>query len=657
MKKYFITFCLITLITFSGWSQNKDATVITIEDEKITVDEFLSVFNKNNPENDNSKEALEEYLDLYINYKLKVKEAERLGYDTIKELQDELAGYREQLAEPYLIDEEANQKLLREAYERMLHDVRASHILFRAGENAAPEDTLKAYKKAMEVREKALAGQDFGELAVEHSEDPSARERVRQGRKMPGNKGDLGYFTVFDMVYPFESAAYKLEPGSISKPVRTRFGYHLIKVEDKRDALGEVKVAHLLKVLTRAKNEQDSLKVKHEIDSIYNLLKEGADFSKLVKKHSDDKASAKKGGELPAFTSNRMIPSFVKAVTQLEEEGDISKPFKSRYGWHIVKLLEHKPIGSFEDNKEEIKRQISRNDRADKSQEALIKKLQKEYSASKSEKAALAVKNFMDKGYFNKEWDADTVKNLQAIVFEIGDTTFTQYDFAKHLEETMKRTQAQDLTVTLRKKFNTFVDDKTLAYEEDRLEEKYPEFKKLMKEYRDGILLFELTNDKVWNKAVEDTSGLKAFHEKRKENYMWDKRAKATIVTLLEDDVLEQAKELAAAGKPGEQIRKALNDSTRQTVMAQDGKFEKDANEKIKAVKWQTGLSDVHTHDDRKFFVYIHKFIEPEPKTLKEARGSITADYQNYLEEKWLEELRNRYDFKVHESVFDKIEL
>ncbi|MGM0567128.1 MAG: peptidylprolyl isomerase [Bacteroidota bacterium] len=657
MKKYFISICFVTLMTFTGWSQNKDATVITIEDEKITVDEFLSVFNKNNPENENSKEALEEYLDLYINYKLKVKEAERLGYDTIKELQEELQGYREQLAEPYLIDEEANQKLLREAYDRMQHDVRASHILFRAGENAAPEDTLKAYNKAMEVREKALAGQDFGDLAVEHSEDPSARERAQQGRKIPGNQGDLGYFTVFDMVYPFESAAYKLEPGSISKPVRTRFGYHIIKVEDKRDALGEVKVAHILKVLTQAKDAQDSLKMKHEIDSIHTLLKEGADFTRLVKKHSDDKASAKKGGELPAFTSNRMIPSFVKAVDQLEEEGDISKPFKSRYGWHIVKLIEHKPIGSFEENKEEIKRQISKSDRADKSQESLIKKLQKEYSASMNEKAALAIKNFMDKGYFNKEWNADTVKNLQAIVFEIGDASFTQYDFARYLEKTMKRTQSQDFEVMLRKKFNTFVDEKTLAYEKDRLEEKYPEFKRLLKEYRDGILLFELTNDKVWNKAVEDTAGLKAFHEKRKENYMWDERAKATIVTILDEEVLEKARELAAKGKSGEEIKKALNDSTRQTVMVQDGKFEKDANEKIETVKWEKGLSDVHTHKDRKFFVYIHHFADPEPKTLKEARGAITADYQNYLEEKWLEELRNRYDFKVHQRVFDKIEL
>ena len=657
MKKYFISFCFVTLMTLTGWSQKKDATVITIEDEKITVDEFLSVFNKNNPENNNTKEALEEYLDLYINYKLKVKEAERLGYDTIKELQEELAGYREQLAEPYLIDEEANQKLLREAYKRMQHDVRASHILFRVGENAAPEDTLKAYNKAMEVREKALEGKDFGELAVEHSEDPSARDRVRQGRRMPGNKGDLGYFTVFDMVYPFESAAYNLEPGSISKPMRTRFGYHIIKVEDKRDALGEVKVAHLLKVLTRAKNEQDSLKIKHEIDSIYNLLKEGADFTSLVKKHSDDKASAKKGGELPAFTSNRMIPSFVEAVDQLEEEGDISKPFKSRYGWHIVKLIEHKPIGSFEENKEKIKRQISRNDRADKSQEALIKKLQKEYGANMNEKAAMALKNFMDDSYFKREWSADTVKNLQAVVFEIGEASFTQYDFAKYLEKTMKRTQSQDLTVFLRKKFNTFVDEKTLAYEEGRLEEKYPEFKKLMKEYRDGILLFELTNDKVWDKAVKDTTGLKAFHEKRKENYMWEERAKATIVTLLEEDVLEQAQELAASGASGSEIREALNDSTRQAVMVQDGKFEKDANEKIKTVKWEKGLSEVHTHKDRKFFVYIHKFVDPEPKTLKEARGSITADYQNHLEEKWLEELRNRYDFKVHEDVFDKIEL
>lgn len=657
MRKYVATISLLIAIVFTGWSQNKEATVLTIEDEKVSVEEFLSVYNKNNPEKEDSREDLNEYLDLYINYKLKVKEAERLGYDTLKHLQQELAGYREQLAEPYLIDEEVNKKLLQEAYDRMQYDVRAAHILFRVGETAAPEDTLKAYNKAMEVREKALSGTPFGELAREYSEDPSARDRVNNGRKVPGNEGDLGYFSVFNMVYPFETAAYNLEVGTISKPVRTRFGYHLIKKKDERQALGEVKVAHILKLLTRAKNAQDSLQVKKAIDSIYQELKQGADFAELVKKHSDDKASAKKGGELPWFESNRMIPAFVEATYALEKPGDISEPFKSPYGWHVIKLIDHRPIGSFEDNKDEIKKQIAKNDRADKSKESLIKKIQKEYSATTNEQAAVAMKNFIGESYFNREWDADTAKALQATVYQIGEKTYTQYDFAQYLEKNMKRQKPQNVEMYLKTRFEEFVDEKTMAYENQQLENKYPAFKRLMKEYRDGILLFELTNDMVWNKAIEDTAGLKAFHSKRKEDYMWDERAKATIVTILNEEHLEEARTLASQGKSKEEIAAALNDSTSKNVIIREGKFEKDANAYIRKVEWKQGMSDVYEHNDRDFFVYISGFADPEPKTLEEAKGIVTADYQNYLEKQWIKELRERYDYEVNQKVFKNIEL
>jgi peptidyl-prolyl cis-trans isomerase SurA len=657
MRKHITTLVLLSALFLSAAAQKKDATVLTIEGDKVSVEEFLSVYNKNSNQNENTKEALREYMDLYINYKLKVKEAERLGYDTLQDLQQELAGYREQLAEPYLIDEEVNKKLLQEAYERMQYDVRAAHILFRVGESAPPADTLKAYNKAMEVREKAINGEPFGALAKEYSEDPSARDRVNQGRTVPGNEGDLGYFTVFDMVYPFESAVYTMETGAISKPVRTRFGYHLIKKKDDRKALGEVKVAHILKLLTRAKNAQDSLEVKKEIDSIHQELKDGADFAGLVKKHSDDKASAKKGGELPWFKSNRMIPAFVEATYSLEKPGDISEPFKSPYGWHVIKLIEHKPIGSFEENKEEIKKQISKSDRADKSKESLIKKIQKEYASNINKEAALALKNFIGERYFNKEWSADTAKALQATVYQIGDEEYTQYDFARYLEKNMKRQKPQDLTMHLKSMFDSFVDKKTIAYEDSQLEEKYPAFRKLMKEYRDGILLFELTNDKVWNKAIEDTTGLKAFHKERKNDYMWDERVQATIVTVLDTSYLEKARALAAEGKTKKEIAGALNDSTSKKVVIRAGKFEKAANEYIKKIDWKKGLSDTYQHNDRDFFVYISRFVDPEPKTLDEARGIVTADYQDYLEKKWIKELKERYDYKVHEDVLKSIKL
>ncbi|HKK10163.1 MAG TPA: peptidylprolyl isomerase [Bacteroidales bacterium] len=657
MKKN-IVFTLIFAFALSfSWAQKKSPTILVIDGEKISKEEFLSVYNKNNINENSSKESLEEYLDLFINYKLKVKEAERLGYDTIPKLQKELAGYRDQLAEPYLIDEEVNKKLMEEAYERMKWDVRAAHILFRVGMADAAEDTLAAYKKAMEVRKKALEGADFGKLAQEYSEDPSASDRRRNGRVIPGNKGDLGYFTVFNMVYPFESAVYNMEEGDISMPVRTKFGYHLIHLKDKRRALGRAKVAHILLLLTKAESATDSMAVKNKIDSLHQAIENGAEWEAMVKKYSDDKASAKQGGELPWFESNRMIPAFVEATFSLKKTGDISEPFKSKFGWHIVKLIDKEPVGSFEDNKAEIKKQITRNDRADKSKESLIHKIQKEYKAQTFTDNVIALKTVIDSTIFQNKWEADTAESMTGKVYSIGDKSFTQYDFARFLQDNQKRQQKQDIEMYLQLKLEEFIDKKTIAYEDSQLEKKYPDFRNLMQEYRDGILLFELTNDKVWNKAIEDTTGLKAFHEKHKEEYMWEERAAAKIITVTNNTVLEKARRLAGEGKSKEELLETLNDSTSNNVVIREGKFEKPANPYIEKVAWEKGLSETKKHNDNQFFVYIDRFVAPEPKTLDEAKGPVTADYQNYLEKEWIKELRERYDFKVKKRVFKSIEL
>lgn len=652
-------FILTVALVFSSalLAQKKSATVINIEGEKVTKTEFLSVYNKNNIEQDNSREALKEYLDLFINYKLKVKEAEHLGYDTLSNLQQELQGYRKQLAEPYLIDEEVNKALMDEAYDRMQYDVRAGHILFRVDATASAEDTLKAYNKALEVVEKIKNGASFDEMAVEYSEDPSARERNQKGRIIPGNKGDLGYFSVFDMVYPFESAVYSMEVGDVSAPVRTRFGYHLIKLKDKKDALGEAKVAHILVLLTRAKNAQDSTDAKARIDEVYQKLQEGKDFAELTKEYSDDKASARIGGELPWFGPNRMIPAFVEATYGLKEKEEFSKPFLTRFGWHIIKLIDKKPINSFEDSKEEIKKNISKNDRANKSKKSLVAKIRKENKAKVYQENALAIQEVIDSTIFTKNWSADTAKAYTAEVFTIGKISYTQYDFAQYVVKNQKRQQLVDIPMYLNTQLEGFIEEKAIAYEDSQLENKYPEFKALMKEYRDGILLFELTNDMVWNKAIEDTTGLKEFHSKHAKDYMWEQRANAKIITVLNEDFMEQARQLAAEGKSKQEIEQAINDSTSKYVIVREGKYEKDANDYIKSIDWKEGLSEVEMLNKRKFFVYIENFVEPEQKTLAEAKGLITADYQNYLEKNWIEQLRSKYSFKVKEKVFNSIKL
>jgi len=303
------------LFSNSSFSQNKKV-LLSIGDEKITVGEFNNVYDKSNSQGDViDKKTMEEYLDLYINFKLKVKEALDLRMDTNSAFISELDGYREQLAKPYFVDESINEDLFAEAWDRKQKDVRASHILIKIDENASPEDTLIAYNKIMEIRNRIMNGENFGDLAVEMSEDPSARDREATGRRpfMRGNKGDLGYFSVFDMVYPFESGAYSSKIGEVTLPIRTQFGYHLIKLTDKKNAMGQAQVAHIYFIIPPEATSADSLRVEKKANKVYQEILDGKAYNDAVAEYSEDKGSAKQGGILPWF--GVPIPCWAKRST------------------------------------------------------------------------------------------------------------------------------------------------------------------------------------------------------------------------------------------------------------------------------------------------------------------------------------------------------
>src|SRR5690554_1578899 len=370
-KKCLLLF--ITIVTFgsTSWSQKKgDEVVMTVNDEEITKSEFLQVYLKNNDNPKYDKASLDEYLELYKKFKLKVAEAEALGYDTIPSLKRELEGYKEQLAHPYLIDSSKTKELLKEAYDRMQHEIKASHILINVKPNASPEDTLKAYNKALALKKRIENGEDFGAVASGPggSEDPSAKQ----------NKGDLGYFTAFQMVYPFETAAYNLKEGEVSMPVRSSYGYHIVKVFDKRKARGTITTAHIMVALSENSNRSDIQNAEKKINEIYKELEEGKSFEKLARLYSDDQGSKNKGGHLPAFgsgTNQRMVTEFEDAAFALENDGDYSEPIKTDYGFHIVKRIDYKALGSFEELKAEIQQKLNRGDRAKQTEKAFINKL------------------------------------------------------------------------------------------------------------------------------------------------------------------------------------------------------------------------------------------------------------------------------------------
>ena len=655
--RFAVAFIILTaVINNFSLAQNPDKRILlNIAGEDITVDEFMYVYNKNNFNKEQSDtQAVREYLELYINFRLKVKEAESLGMDTLQSFRKELEGYRKQLAQPYFNDDNVSEYLLQEAYQRKLTDVRASHILIRVDKNAFPEDTLKAYNKALEIRQRIINGENFGAVAAEVSEDPSARDteatQYRPARK--GNYGDLGYFTVFDMVYPFESGAYNTEKGQVSQPVRTDYGYHLIYVTDKQPALGQAQVAHIFVAMPPNATTADSTQKKMKIDAAYEKIKSGVKFEDVVAEFSEDKSSSGNGGKLPWFGSNRMVPEFIVETRNLKDTGTVSQPFLTSFGWHIIKLVGKKPVGTFEEEEFNLKNRLEKDMRNSLSEEAVISKIKAEYGFKEYPKAREALYATLDSTILKGEWEVSKAAGLDKPLFSLGNKKFTQQDFAQHLAKVQSK-KTQDIAAFFNESYKNYVKESCIAYEDSKLEEKYPDFRMLVQEYHDGILLFDLTDKNVWSKAVKDTTGLKAYYVANPGKYMWDKRFSASVVTILNPSQVdtEALQNMFISGKSTEEILAAFNNDTTMNIIIETGKFSEGDSPVVDKVKWKTGVSSLVDTPEGPSFVYGYEILKPEPKTLDESRGLVTADYQSWLEEQWILELRAKYPVTIHEEV------
>ncbi len=647
--KGFLTLAVISAAGIA-FAQDKDPVLMTIAGKNITRSEFQSIYNKNNPKNTEAdSKSIDDYVQLFVNFKLKVKEAEEMGLDTTAEFRNELEGYRKQLAQPYLTDNEVNDQLLREAYERSKTDIRASHILIKLDASALPKDTLKAYNTALALRSRILKGEDFAKVARDNSQDPSAKE----------NAGDLGYFTSMQMVYPFETAAYTTKIGEVSMPVRTRFGYHLIKVVDKREAQGQILCEHIMVKSQKGQSAADSVAAKQKIDEIYSKIKAGENFEELARQQSDDKGSAKDGGKLPLFGTGRMVMEFEKAAFGLQNNGDYTAPVKTQYGWHIIKRLDKKPIPTFDESKNELKGKVTKDSRAQKSKESLIAKIKKENNFKENLKARDEFNTLIDTSYFEGTWSKDKASKLNKELFSIADKKYTQLDFANYLENHQTKRPKIDASVLVKTTYEQFVNDNCIAYQETILDKKFPDFKALMQEYRDGILLFDLTDKKVWGKAVKDTAGIEDFYQKNKNNYMWEERVEATIYTCANTAIADQTRKLIKKQEKSnisnDSLMNIVNKDSQLNLKIENGKFLKNENDMVDKVKWQVGISENMTKNNQVIFVKINKVLPPDVKKLSEARGLVTSDYQNYLEKEWIESLRKKYSVNIDRSVLSTV--
>ncbi|MEZ4850884.1 MAG: peptidylprolyl isomerase [Bacteroidia bacterium] len=631
--------------------EDSGPALLTFDKENVTQGEFERVYAKNNGGREEAGKhdpaQLQEYLDLYVNFKRKVFEAEALGLDTTAAFKQEFNSYRKQLAQPYLSAKEVEEELIKEAYERSGYLVNASHLLINVDQSASPEDTLKAYQKTMSYRDSVLKHKkDFGYMAEKYSDDPSAKS----------NKGDLGYFSAFDMVYPFENAAYETPVGEVSMPVRTRFGYHLVYVADRIKSPGKKRVAHIIVRVGDRYSAKTEEQAKAKIEEIYKKLQEGADFAQLASQYSDDPTSAPKGGDLGM---TRLLPEMEMLKLKLEE-GEVSKPFTTHYGWHILKVTEVEKLASFEESKPMLKQRISRDTRSQISRQALIKKIKKENQFELNQEGFNTFVGQLDETFARGTWKSspENEEVLSQKLFTLNqDYSKTIQDYTNYYQRTRSRRVGKTPAQAANEILDTYLEQELLKYEEDQLPKKNPEFRYLLKEYRDGILLFTLMEQKVWKKAVEDTTGLKKYYEEHKEEF----RAEETI------DVIEyRSSDLGAInrvdfllneGKNESEIEAEINENsslklsiTRQTYeKGKDdipaGLFDQPAGAKSDILK----QSSYH-----RILVIENKFpagIQPFEKVKSQA---ITK-YQDYLEKEWLEELANKYPVKIDESVFSDL--
>lgn len=646
LKSLFYTLFLAS--SFYGMAQqNKPKEVLfTIDNTPYYTDEFVRVYNKNlDLVKDESQKDLDQYLELYLGYKLKVVKAKQLELHTKPNYLNELQSYRGQLAKNYLTDSKVTNELITEAYERMQKEIRASHILVLVDENASPADTLKAYNKILDYRNRIMAGEDFGTLAQQYSEDPSAKE----------NKGDLGYFSAFRMVYSFEDAAYKTPVGKVSKPIRTRFGYHVLKVHDERANRGEVTVAHIMLMHSDKEDPEENKQIQQKIQDIYKKLQQGEAFETLAQQFSQDQSSSMRGGVLSRFGSGQLSSEiFENTAFSLTPEKPLSAPIQTQFGWHIVKLIEKHEMKSFEALRAEIETKISRDERSRIITESMNEKLRKKYPLKRQEKLYQTVRKAITDKVYTQSWELPAdMKPYQGVLVSFDTKTLTGEDFLNYILTYQKQNESlKPLSKWIDYHYDNFIEIQLNQYYDANLEKEFPEFASVMDEYRDGLLLFDLMEQEIWQRAKTDTIGLQQFYDKNIKNYQWKNRYDVMVASTTNEAVAKKAHALLKKKEDATQLKAKLNTPETVSIMVAEGVFEEGNETLPKTVTYTKGLQPIVKEGDYFYAVTVNNVLPAGPKTLNESRGRVINDYQNYLESNWVSELKKEFTIQVNQDVF-----
>ena len=657
---------LLLLPTFS----NGQTMLFSYGDNKVDLDEFKRVYEKSNKEGDFTEESIREYLDLYVKFKLKVKDAEDDGLDTLIQVRRELAKYQNQLMESYL-DKAVTESMVKETYDKMKEVVKVRHMFFAQTFNNPLVDTVAQFNKALNAYQRVTTGKEaFARVAEEVSEDPSAKQ----------NQGNYGWIAAGTIpIAEFENMAYATPLNTVSPIFRSNIGYHFLKVEGRKANPGIVQAAHILVKFEPNSTESDILNKKKVIDSIYDKLIAGADFCEMAELYSEDRTTHTNCGMLPKFTVGQMVPEFAEVAYALKDSGDIAKPIRTLYGWHIIMKISQEPIKSYEEMQAVLRAQIKQGNTYKTRKENHIN----EYAG----KGKLKV--FQDNlTNFTKEpdstllrtiWKAKFVRGNKSPLLRIGDYTYTVTDFADYLELNQRQFRAASIDEMVRKAFGAWKEQMILDYSFDEMD---PAYRPLMKEYRDGILLFEQTEIKVWSKGLRDTMGLINFYNNNLAKYggtdpiTWEVNeeiietgdevvevANGKLYICKDEFIAKKLRKEVKKGKSDQDIKNKYNIGGYNAVTIESGAFPKGRNTAIDSW-WKTGVSKPIATDGRFVVVSITNFSEVNtkaqkveklivnyPENFKEKKGFIIADYQKMLEEAWIRSLKAKYPIYVNEEA------
>lgn len=646
MKRILGVFLLAFLVTATAFSQNKKDILLSIDDHPVYANEFIRVYQKNlDLVQDESQKDIDGYLDLFIDYKLKITAAKAQDLDKAAAYKSEFNQYRDQLSRNYLFEDQITEDLAKEAYERGKEEIDAAHILVLVSSDAMPQDTLTAFKKIKSIHEKAMAGADFDQLARDFSEEPNAKETA----------GRLGYFTVFGMVYPFETEAYNTEIGKVSDIVRSQFGYHILHIKDRRARLPKIIVSHIMISDNKGARTFDP---KERINEIATMLKQGESFESLAQEHSDDKSSAVKGGELIPFTKGELrSPEFEDAAYELKNIGDISDPIKSDFGWHIIRLDEVLAEDSFEKQKPSLEKRVAQGDRAKMVTYTVNKKIKDKYGFKAGADFMPYFDSYVSDTILSRKWKMEPIPASEnKILFTIGNKKVMFSDFAEYIGERQKKSRPyQQKEMLLLGFYDEFETEELKEYFKNQLEIENEDYAAILNEYRDGLLIFDVMEHNIWQKAKTDSVGLQSYFLKNQNNYTWKQRLDADLFSATSQITAQRVQKMLEDGKTAEEIKIELNPNGVVNVILSQGAFEVGESELPTDLEIKTGVSKIYPSNGSFIVVNVREILPPGVKSLEEVKGKVISSYQNELETQWMNSLHSKYNVEVNKKTLKRV--